>query len=51
MFHETQAWLEADWMSDWGKCNWGTEGIPARQPVRCIPGRGIAIARDDRTVE
>lgn len=44
---ESQAWLEADWVSDGDEYDWQEAGIAIGIPVRCVPGKGVVVVGVD----
>jgi hypothetical protein len=44
---ESQAWLEADLVSDGDEYDWQEAGISMGKPVRCVPGKGVVVVGVD----
>lgn len=44
---ESQAWLEAELVSDGDEYEWGEAGIPVGKVVQCVPGQGAVIVGAD----
>lgn len=44
---ESQAWLDADLVSDGDEYDWQEAGMSIGKPVRCVPEKGVVIVEVD----